>query len=196
MIQPSCRPKRVRKQPDILNYDKLGGNLAELPAELPMKELPVDNLTVEHIASQCKVYFAAYGIDCEIEAKLSPETVACLAKLDELPPHQFAQVFKAAKKKNPDILSYNKAMRDYENLKEWLAAALKEIRQLEGKKVWIECHKSEAKGEQIVPCTWVFRYKQKPAGEILKCKARICLRGDLMIDDSDSYAPVVMWSTI
>ena len=37
--------------------------------------------------------------------------------------------------KNPDILSYNKAMQDYDNLKDWLAAALKEIKQLDGKGV-------------------------------------------------------------
>ena len=106
-------------------------------------------------------------------------------------PHQFAQVFKAAKKKNPDILSYDEAMRDYKNLKNWLAAALKEIKQLEVKGVWTKCHKSEAGNEQIIPCTWVFRYKQNPTHEIMKCKARICLRGDLMLDNSDSYAPVV-----
>ena len=56
-----------------------------------------------------------------------------LQKLDKPQPHQFAQVFKAAKKKNPDILSFNKAMCNYGNLKAWLAAALKEIKQLEGK---------------------------------------------------------------
>ena len=115
-----------------------------------------------------------------------------LQKLDKPQPHQFAQVFKAAKKKNPNILSYNKAMRNYNYLKDWLAAALKEIKQLEGKGVWVECHKkSEADSEQIIPCTWVFQYKQNPAGEIIKCKARICLRGDLMIDNS-----VVQWSTL
>ena len=88
------------------------------------------------------------------------------------------------------------AMRDYKNLKDWLAVALKEIKQLEGKGVWTECLKSEAGNEQIIPPTWVFRYKQNPASEIIKCKARICLRGDLMLDNSNSYAPVVQWSTI
>ena len=39
-------------------------------------------------------------------------------------------------------------MRDHENLKDWLAAALKEIKQLEGKGVWIECFKSEDGNEQ------------------------------------------------
>ena len=62
--------------------------------------------------------------------------------------------------------------------------------------MWSECLKSEANGRQIVPCTWVFRCKRNPAGEIIKCKARICLRGDLTIDDANTHAPVVQWSTI
>ena len=73
---------------------------------------------------------------------------------------------------------------------------MKEIRQLERKGVWTECLKSEVKGQQMIPCTWVFRHKRNPAGEIIKCKARICLRGDLMIDDSETCAPAVQWSTI
>ena len=131
-----------------------------------------------------------------MDVDLSTEAKACLKKLDELSPHQFEQVFKAAGKKNPGILSYKEVQRDYDNLKEWLAAALKEIRQLEKKNVWSECLRSEANGRQIIPCTWVFRYKRNPAGEIIKCKARICLRGDLMIDNADTYAPVVQWITI
>ena len=87
-------------------------------------------------------------------------------------------------------------MCNYDNLKAWLAAALKEIKQLEGKGVWVKCLKLKACNKQIVPCTWVFQYKQNSAGETIKCKARICFRGDLMVDNSDSYAPVVQWSTI
>ena len=105
-------------------------------------------------------------------------------------------MFIAAEKKNPDILSYDKVMHNYDNLKDWLAVALKEIKQLEGKGVWVKCLKLEAGNKEIVPCMWVFWYKRNPTGEVLKCKARICLRGDLMIDDSDLYAPVVQWSTI
>ena len=48
----------------------------------------------------------------------------------------------------------------------------------------------------MILCTWVFGCERNLAGEIIKCEARICLRGDLMIDDSETYAPVVMWSTI
>ena len=53
-------------------------------------------------------------------------------------------MFKAAKKKNPDILSYAKAMRNYDNLKDWLAVALKEIKQLEGKGVWVVLNQKSA----------------------------------------------------
>ena len=156
----------------------------------------VDDFTIQHIANHCSVFLAGYGMDCEVDMELSKATIQCVTKLEELQPHQFAQVFRAAKKTNPDILSYDQAMRDYNNLQDWLASALKEIKQLESKGVWTEVHKNEANGEQIIPCTWVFRYKRNPAGEIIKCKAQICLRGDLMVDNLDSCAPAVMWSTI
>ena len=35
-----------------------------------------------------------------------------------------------------------------------------------------------------------------PAGEIIKCKARICLRGDPMINNPETCAPVVQWRAI
>ena len=85
-------------------------------------------MTIEHIADHCSMHFAAHGIDCEIETELSTKTIACLTKLDKLSPHQFAQAFKAAGEKNPNILSHEEAQKDHKNLKEWLAAALKEIR--------------------------------------------------------------------
>ena len=34
------------------------------------------------------------------------------------------------------------------------------------------------------------------SGAIIKCKAGICLRGDSMIDNSETHAPVVQWSAI
>ena len=116
----------------------------------------VDDKTIEHIANHCQTHSAAHGIKHELEAELDVEATACLAKSDKLNPHQFAQVFKAAKGKNPDMLSHEEAMADYENLKEWLSSALKEIRQLESKGVWVKCKKSEANGQQIIPCAWVF----------------------------------------
>jgi len=78
------------------------------------------------------------------------------------------------------------------------AAAANKIKQLEEKGCWVDCQKSEAhtKGQQIIPCTWVFRIKRSPDGKIIKQKGRICVRGDLMTVDAESYAPVVAWSTI
>ena len=58
-----------------------------------------------------------------------------MSKLDKMLPHHFAEIFKAGGKKNLDILSYKEVQNDIENIKEWLAAALKEIRQLENKRV-------------------------------------------------------------
>ena len=116
-----------------------------------------DKMTIEHIANQCCVHFASCRINCEIETKLSSETVACLNELNKLSPHQFAQVFKAAGEENPNILLHEEVQRDCNNLKEWSAAAPKEIRQLKRKGVWTECLESEADGEQIIPCTFLFK---------------------------------------
>ena len=100
--------------------------------------------------------FASQGVSCKMETELSPSAMAHPAKLDHLSPHQCAQAFKAASEKNLNIPLHEEVQRDCNNLKEWLAAALKEMRQLERKGVWTECLKSEAKGEQIIPCTWAF----------------------------------------
>ena len=68
------------------------------------------------------------------------------------------------KAKDPDLLTWDQAMRDYPNLKEWMATIAKEIRQLEEKQCWVECLKSEAeeKGEKIILCTWALRIKRNP----------------------------------
>ena len=112
-----------------------------------------------------------------------------------LPAHHHQHIYAASKKKDPDTLSYDEAMADTENLDKWNEAASKEITQLEDKGCWEECLKSEATSP-IIPCTWVFRVKRNPAGEIVKFKGRICLRGDLMDDDQESFAPVCQWSTV
>ena len=183
-------PQQNVKKHEITSCNKLGG-LAECS-----EEKLVDKLTTKHIANQCCICFASHRIDCEMETKSSSNTIACLAKLNKQSLHQFAQVFKAAGEKHPDILLHEEVQRDCNNLKEWLAAALKEIRRLEKKGVWTKCLKSKAEGEKIIPCAWVFCHKRNPAGEIIKCEVRICLRGDLMIDNAESCTPVVQWSTI
>ena len=117
----------------MLNSNKLGGNLASTAELIETEEPLVDDLTIQHIANQCFVYFASNGIDCDVNCNLSKSTVNCLKKFNGLQIHQFAQVFKAAKKKNPVILLYDKAMCDYDNLKAWLVVALKKSNNLKKK---------------------------------------------------------------
>ena len=155
------RSNRNRTQTTVLSHEQGHRQTTTEPsgtvelAGVAEEEL-VDDEMIEHIANHCQMHLVAHGVKHELEVELDEETVVCLAKLDKLDPHQFAQVFKAAKGKNPDALSHEEAMADYENLKDWLASAPKEIRQLESKGVWVECKKSEAKGQQINLCTWVF----------------------------------------
>ena len=116
----------------------------------------VDNLANEQIADQqCCVHFALHGVDCEMEAELSPSTMAHLTKLSELPPCQSAQALKAAGKNSPDALQHREVQRDCNSSEEWLTAALGEIRWLKKKGVWTGSLKSEARGEQVTPHTLV-----------------------------------------
>ena len=63
----------------MLNYDKLGGNLANTTELLQTEEPLVDDLTtIQHIANQCSVYFALCGINCKVNCDLSKSTVNCL----------------------------------------------------------------------------------------------------------------------
>ena len=101
----------------------------------------ITNFTNDLIKSQRSVYFAGFGINHDIYNEMAEGASACFCKIDEMLPHQFAEVFKAGGKKNPDILSYEEVQNDHENLKKWLASALKEIRQLEDKGVWTKCLK-------------------------------------------------------
>ena len=41
-----------------------------------------------------------------------------------------------------------------------------------------------------------FKIKRLPNGDFDKFKVRICVRGDLQRVDSETYAPVVKWTTI
>lgn len=52
--------------------------------------------------------------------------------------------------------------------------------------------------KRVVDSTWAFRRKRYPDGSVKKLKARLCVRGDQMIDLNpfDTYSPVVAWSTI
>ena len=104
----------------------------------------------------------------------------------------------AKKTKDPDLLHWDKAMRDHPHLDQWLEAAAKEIKTLKDKGCWAECPMSEAKeaGQKIIPCQWALRVKKSPSGEILKFKGRIVLRGDLMDQTKENFSPVCVFSAV
>ena len=128
------------------------------------------------------------------EAEQLIEDFANIADKD---PIQMNLIFKAAKGKNPDIITFDEAMSDPdpEVRKAWIKAMLQEIEQLEEKECWVECTKASATSKPV-PSTWVLRIKRNPAGEAIKYKAQICLRGDLMQGTEEFYAPVVSWSSV
>ncbi len=103
--------------------------------------------------------------------------------------------YQATKQKDPDTLTWSEAMADSEHVEDWRAAAMKEIKELEDKACWEVVPKSSAKGK-IIPVVWVFRRKRSPDGQFRKFKARFCVRGDLMSDDLETFAPVVSWATV
>ena len=96
---------------------------------------------------------------------------------------------------DPDVLSFDEAMSETENLDKWLAAAAKEIQSLEKNDTWRVVSKSDARSK-ILPGTWVFKRKRTPDGTISKYKARYCVRGDLEDTESETHAPVVSWTSV
>ena len=85
---------------------------------------PVVNIQGEHIVSQCAVYFALCVQEGTIEIPVNQETIAYLPRIDKMTPAQFDYVFKAAKNKNPDILTYDESLHNLKHLQEWMDAAL------------------------------------------------------------------------
>ena len=107
-------------------------------------------------------------------------------------PHE--HVLLSQKEANPDLFSYDQAMNS-EHRSEWIEAAEKEIRSLEGYGCWIEIPMSEA-STKVLPGTWVFKVKRAPDGSFKKFKARYCVRGDLQDGEFETYAPVVQFSSV
>ena len=89
---------------------------------------------------------------------------------------------------DPDTLSYKEAMSDTSNLDRWMAAAAVEIVSLEKNGTWTETETASAKS-RILPCSWVFKRKRTPDGEISKNKARYCVRDDLEEGKPETFAP-------
>ncbi|KAF4302143.1 Integrase catalytic core [Botryosphaeria dothidea] len=67
-------------------------------------------------------------------------------------------------------------------LKPYLFQALyRELQEGNGKGVWIVVDEDQARkaNKEVIPLTWVFKYKFDEKGYLTKIKARVCVRGDL-----------------
>ncbi|EKG09075.1 Reverse transcriptase RNA-dependent DNA polymerase, partial [Macrophomina phaseolina MS6] len=73
---------------------------------------------------------------------------------------------------------------------EFLKAVEAELRELQGKGVWKVISVTDVQDDtkEVIPLTWVFKYKFDENGYLLKCKARICVRGDLQTTQEDTFA--------
>ena len=100
----------------------------------------------------------------------------------------------ASKENNPDLFSYDDAMKS-EQKQEWIKAAVKEIAALEKFDCWTQVP-LESATTKVLPGTWVFKVKRAPDGSFKKFKARYCIRGDLQEGDFETYAPVVQFSSV
>ena len=96
---------------------------------------------------------------------------------------------------DPDTMTYKQAMQDTNYIQEWRKAMDIKIFQLQAIKSWDEVDVLDAKSK-IIPGTWVLHVKRTPDGEIKKCKARFCCRGDLQTATFKTFAPVVSWTSI
>ncbi|KAF4311103.1 Integrase catalytic core [Botryosphaeria dothidea] len=76
-------------------------------------------------------------------------------------------------------------------LKPYLFQALyRELQEGNGKGVWIVVDEDQARkaNKEVIPLTWVFKYKFDEKGYLTKIKARVCVRGDLQVSYQDTYA--------
>jgi hypothetical protein len=87
-----------------------------------------------------------------------------------------------------------KAMLKHPESKGFKEAAQEEIKQLQANETWEEV--SSPQGHQVLPLTWVFKYKTDPEGYLVRHKARLCVRGDLQWPSyEDIYAATGAYRT-
>lgn len=118
--------------------------------------------------------------------------------------HPFALQVRLNQSKDQPTLNQILNMQDDEK-SQWFDSMQIELNALWDKGCFEVVDLKAAKGRQVIPLTWAFKYKSRPDGTYYKRKARLCLRGDKMIegleegksaDETSGYAPVVDWGTI
>ena len=104
-------------------------------------------------------------------------------------------VFKASKA-DPDTMYFDEMLQDVEHRQEWLDSMETELRTLEEMKVWKEVPLEEAKNK-VIGTQWIFKRKRTPAGELIKHKGRVVVRGDQMTTyDFETVSPTAIWSSV
>ena len=98
---------------------------------------------------------------------------------------------------NNDTPNWNQAMNGPYSEEYWEAAQV-EIDTLERQmKAWDVVPRTD--DMNVLGSTWAFKCKRFPDGSVRKFKGRFCVRGDQQIegvDFTETYSPVVQWSTI
>ncbi|NCF91157.1 MAG: hypothetical protein GWQ05_09390, partial [Verrucomicrobiaceae bacterium] len=110
--------------------------------------------------------------------------------------HPLLLAAKTRKKFDPDNPNWMQAMNGPYAEEYWEAACV-EMETLEKMDSWTVVDRTS--DMNVLPSTWAFKCKRFPDGLIKKFKARFCARGDRQIEGVDffeTYAPVVMWTTI
>jgi hypothetical protein len=109
----------------------------------------------------------------------------------------FNPLMLAAKASSEDNPNWNQAMNGPYADEYWEAAKV-EIQTLSEKmEAWDVVPIKD--GMNILGSTWAFKCKRFPDGRVRKFKGRFCVRGDQQIegvDFTETYSPVVQWSTI
>ena len=107
------------------------------------------------------------------------------------------QVYASKTQKNdPDTPTFHQAIHG-EHSEEYIKAMQIEIATLILQRTWESVPRTT--DLNVLKGTWVFKLKRLPDGTPYHFKARFCARGDLQkegIDFFETYAPVVLWSTI
>ena len=78
---------------------------------------------------------------------------------------------------------------------QWIQAANIEFEHLTKRETFETVSKDTATEANILPLTWVFKYKFDTNGFLLKHKARLYVRGDLQKTDKDTYAATLALKT-
>jgi hypothetical protein len=133
------------------------------------------------------------GHDAALAYMAELHTCSDTGIMDIIDPRVYAS---KASKPDADMPTFQQAMNG-PDATEYLNAMKLEIQTLKSQNTWVTVDRP--KDKSVLKSTWAFKLKRLPDGTAYRHKARFCARGDMQIEGVDffeTYAPVVMWSTI